>query len=1528
MNTLQKIYKIARSVLFTVIVTVAALYLILYIVISVPSVQNKIKEIAQKEASKFLGSEVEIGTLGIHPFNEVVLHDVIIKTPADQECIRIETVGAGISLWRFLNEGKIEFSYGEIIGLRAEVSQPSEGSGLNIQFLIDAFKPKDKNKPPTKFDINLRNVVLRRCAVIFDRQWMPIDTNNLKTDFNHIRIYDLKADVAFPQLKNDDFKIDLRRLSFKMSGGLDVEKLAFTTHITPKSLSVNNLAICLPSTDLHPSDFSIRFDGFAGIKKSLSEGEYRLVMIDNKICPADFAWLSPKLRNYPGILTLNLECEGNLSELALNEFRLGDGRNIDIVMKGNARNLLDRRNIQLALEDLNVSLSRYGISEVLGNLPQPDAKLKKIIMNLGNVEISAIGNMNLGEGSYNTDSQISSELGRATISASATHLAEGKGNISARIVAESFDIGTLAGIKDLGLMKGEVNVDGLLTHRDFNGQADISVSELEYRSVQLGGISAAMVKNGKDFDAACAMHNTVADINADMSAHIEGEDSWLNLNCDIGRFIPSLVGLIPRYDGYKGSGRLTASLQGNDIDNMLGEIRITDLGFSSGDDRPSIDIDRFIIKSEKTEEGRHVTLQSELLDGEMTGSFKVKNLPHELQTLASAVMPSLVAPSEKGSESDTQMSFSLLVHPDNTLTEFFNLPIRLLVDIPVEGSINSIDRRASFSLDVPYLQQGKNKLLRDNRLTVQIDGENGTAGVDASTTFPVKRGELSVGLNLLGRNDNVLADIDWINTENSNFKGALSLGADISKNELTSKPDIFLDIKPSTFNMGSAKWNIDKSRVIYSDNIINVEGIKIWHSDQFVEIDGIASAAPSDSLTIRLADIDLDYVFETLNINYVTFGGTATGELMAKGALGKDPVALTDSLSVKQLSYNGTVLGDAVIKSRWNNLEKEVEIGADIVDGGKRRALIDGGIWVTRDSLSFSINANEVNLGFISPFMGAFASNVGGRASGNAKLFGTFSDIDLVGRIFADSVGMKLDFTNTTYHGSDSVYLHPGRIEVPSFRLYDRNGNSALLTGELTHRYFHDPRFNFRISDARRLLCYDTNQKMNPDWYGTIYGNGGAIVRGWPGTVSVSIDMAIAEKSTFTFVLNDTEAAADYHFLTFSDKKKEAQKKLAADSVPDVLAAFRKKVEKGADVPTRFLMDIRSTVSPVALMTLVMDPVAGDKITARGNGAIQIDYESDTDEMQMFGKYTLEEGNYNFSLQDLILRDFTIRPGSAISFNGDPLNANLDIVASYRVNTNLSDLDKSFSTDRELARTNVPVDALLMVKGDMQQPDITFDIELPTLTQDVARKVKSIISTDDMMSRQIIYLLALNRFYTPEYMGSSGSGGELAAVASTTLSTQLSNMLGQLTDKFTVAPTFRSDKGDFSDLEVDVALSSRLLNNRLLVNGNFGYRDKSTSTTTFVGDFDIEYLLNRSGNLRLKAYNHFNDQNYYLREALTTQGLGIVYRRDFDNPFTFLKRKKKASPEKTDSVTCHDTLLKIRGKSIDVNDSILNTERK
>ena len=403
-------------------------------------------------------------------------------------------------------------------------------------------------------------------------------------------------------------------------------------------------------------------------------------------------------------------------------------------------------------------------------------------------------------------------------------------------------------------------------------------------------------------------------------------------------------------------------------------------------------------------------------------------------------------------------------------------------------------------------------------------------------------------------------------------------------------------------------------------------------------------------------------------------------------------------------------------------------------------------------------------------------------------------------------------------------------------------------------------------------------------------GNGWATVRGVPGTIDIDADISTAPGSSFTFVLSDAQQAYDYDFITFRDRNRHLKDSLNRDTTPEIVRALKERIARSEvqGPPSVYNMDISVDVQDNTQMNLIMDPLAGDRIRAYGSGRMRMTYGSSNDELRLFGTYTLARGSYNFTFQDIIIKEFNISEGSKISFDGNPYMARLDIKATYAANANLSDLDESFLSDKELKRTNVPVNALLYVTGDMRQPDISFGLDFPTVTSDIKRKVMSIVNTEEMMNRQIIYLLALNRFYTPEYM-SATKGNELVSVASSTISSQLSNMLGQLSDKWSISPNFRSDRGDFSDVEVDLALSSHLLNNRLLLNGNFGYRDKSLNNNSFIGDFDIEYLLNRSGSIRLKAYNRYNDQNYYLRSALTTQGVGVVFKRDFDNIFSFLR---------------------------------------
>ena len=1493
---------------------IVGFYILIYILFSIPAFTNAAKDIACAELSSFLGGEVKIGQFNIYPFNEVNITGLEVYDPLGVKCLEVEKIGAGISIWKLITERKIELTYGEIIGLEGRVVQPEEGSPLNIDFIIKAFEPKEK-KEKAPFELALRNVVLRKSALSFSRPWLEGKRIG-SLDLSHLRVINLAADISFPKLGNEGLEIDLRRLSMTIPGATTIEKIGLKGEFSQERISAKDIIIQLPNSQLYIPSIMVESEEGEGLKNALANKIHNLEVTDSYITPADFSFLFEPLDQLTEAWPLEIAANGNPSGITIEEFQLGSADLILLTFRGGVENLMDPKNVSGDISDFRLFVSQQGLNKI-SNLsrsfiahPSPIlADLLHASGKLGGIEFSGDCAAAMANKSVKGGFNISSNLFDITIEGGGEEKKNGHFSGQGEINLSDVRIQELLPKIPLENLNANIIAEGDLINGNPQGMISLVVEDFELNRKTYEGFSLNLSKEGEDFDGDLMFHNAIADIEARFAGDIEGEEKDLKLDMDFQRVDLSEVIDMKKYTDYLLSGNLNLDLAAVGTSELTGELNLNNFSFASSDGSRSLRLKQLRMDASREDSLQRINLASDWLDISVESTYPVKDLVAQLKEMGYRVMPALLTPPEEqpvvsgvnrpevgnGIMEARTLDFDIHIKRNNSVPEFFNLPVRLLVPINIYGNVSEESNSANLSVDIPYLQQGKSKLIYDTRLTATLEGNSGAFNALIETTVPVKKGDLALNFNLWARDNELTTDLHWINTENSDFKGHLNLDTRFRRNELSKLPEIALQIRPSILQMGTADWHLAKSNITYADNRVEIRGFRISHDEQFVEIEGVASPDYEDVVTLKLADIDVDYVFDMLAINYVTFGGTATGEITGHSLLSGDPVAETESLVIKDFTYNGAPLGVCVASSRWNNEEKEIEIGAKISQEGRLTVNGSGGIWLGRDSLSFDLEARKVPVDFVQPFMAVFSSHVGGYATGDVKLFGTFHDIDMTGKIFADSVAVKLDYTNTVYHGSDSVYLNPGRIEIPHFRLYDKFGNSAMLTGELTHRYFHDPSFNFRLSDAQNFLCYDTSSDLNPDWYGTLFGSGAAQLNGVPGITDISADMTVGGNSNFTFVLNDTEYARDYQFLTFSDRRAEEAKKNQELTANDIKEMLRRNMQQDEGGLSKFSIDIRATVTPQVLFTLVMDPAAGDKITARGRGAMQVKYESDDDEMMMYGKYEIDEGNYNFSLQDIILRDFKIKEGSSIAFNGNPLAADLDISATYRVNTNLSDLDKSFSTDRDLNRTNVPVDAVLSVDGNMTSPNITFDIELPTLTQDVERKVKSIISTDDMMNRQIIYLLALNRFYTPEYMGATGNGGELAAVASSTISSQLSNILGQLTDKFSVSPSFRSDKGDFSDIEVDVALSSKLLNNRLLINGNFGYRDRSNSSTTFVGDFDVEYLLSKNGNLRLKAYNHFNDQNYYLREALTTQGIGVVYRKDFDDLFKFLKKKKQTT---------------------------------
>lgn len=1496
--------KIFRAVGMSVLALMLLIPFGLYVAMSLPSVHNAVKNIATKELTVVLGTEVEIGSVMFVPFDRVTLRNVVIQDCNGDNAAFVRRLGAGVDIGSLFNE-QIKIKYVELIGLDARIYKETPQSELNIQPIIDALKPKDKSKPPTIFDFRINSVIIRDSRLAYDVKSLP--HNSEKLDPNHIKVHDFSADIHAPYLKNDDFSVEIKRFTVQEQSGLFLKNLTGKFIVSSTRTEITDLLIQLPQTKLDFADLCLEYNGWNGLSKDFKSLPFDIAINKgSQISLEDFAALVPKFRDRAAVMQLDVNVSGTVDSLLVNTLELNSTEdNVHIGLEGQLNNITQIDLLSYNVKRLAVAGNGDDIADMVASLTPVSPKAVQSVSNLGLVSIAANGSGDMLKGKV--ECGIKSTQGNVNLNASYSRASTTYPmKIAGRINSDNINVGNIVQNEIFGSVGFDTKVDVTLGKNTRQGNVEGVISHAELKGYRYNDIMVNVGMDNNYYDGSIIITDDNVNLAVAGDAVIENRIPTFNVQIEAGDIALDSLNLWNKYPGYRLSASVEAQYSGKTFDTAQALLTVSGLNFvNETNASPDIMLERIDVEVDNQSEIQHIEVNSDLLQGRIEGTYRMATLVGSCKEILAYSFPILDQSQEKPIElskndadthncNDFKYSFTIL--DNNALTDFLNTPVKLIHPIYINGHVNSNNKSIALNVDAPYLQKGY-KLIRNTALNVDIANAYDRCNVVATTTMPTKKGDTKVNLDLSGGNNNIKTDISWNVNNPKVFKGNISLSAHLDKTD----DNMLLadvDINESELIFNDTTWTVKPAEIDVKGKYIKVEGIDISREGQFITINGVASPDSEHQILLNLNNVNLDYVFETLAINNVTFGGNATGTFYASNLFTKQPILYTPSLNVKGFSYNDGIFGDAIIKSRWDSDEQAVTINAHISQANGCSSTVDGAIYPIKEALDLTFNANKLNAQFMQPFMSAFAKDVTGLASGKARLFGTFKLVDMTGDILAENLRLKIDFTNTYYTATDSIHIRPGHIAFDNIKLNDVYGNSGRLTGWLKHDYFRNAEFQFKIHDVNNMLCYDETPERNPRWYGHIFGNGYATITGRPGFVGITVNMATEPKSEFTFVILDSQEASEYSFVTFRDRnslnKPENYDEImtSMDKVKQLEAIIAER-QRQEQIETEYFLDIHVNATPQAEMTVIMDPAGGDRIKAHGQGGLQLTYDSSNEELIMNGNYKLEDGRYNFTLQDIIRKEFTIEKGSSITFKKDPFNAILDLTAHYTLNANLSDLDESFLQDKDLNRTNVPVNAVLKATGNMQQPDIAFDLEFPTLSQDVYRKVKSIVSTDDMMNRQIIYLLALNRFYTPEYMASTTKGNELLSVATSTISSQLSNMLGELNDNINISPNIRSDKGDFSDLEVDLALSSSLLNNRLLFNGNFGYRDNSLNNNSFIGDFDIEYLLNKSGHIRLKAYNRYNDQNFYVKTALTTQGVGIVYRRDFDNIFSFMRPIKK-----------------------------------
>jgi hypothetical protein len=497
-------------------------------------------------------------------------------------------------------------------------------------------------------------------------------------------------------------------------------------------------------------------------------------------------------------------------------------------------------------------------------------------------------------------------------------------------------------------------------------------------------------------------------------------------------------------------------------------------------------------------------------------------------------------------------------------------------------------------------------------------------------------------------------------------------------------------------------------------------------------------------------------------------------------------------------------------------------------------------------------------------------SDVRGIAGGEMTMKGTVNKPLLEGIIKIQKASFIVSYLQTRYNFTTDVTITPTAFMLKNADVYDSDGNKAVVNGLLSHNNFSDIKFESTIN-TNKFLFMNTAEKDNDLYYGKAYASGVVSFLGTPENINIEVNAKTEKNTKFYLPLSSSSDVTEQNFIRFTN------------SINDTI-----KVDENRKVDLSGIqLTLNLQVTPDAEAQIIFDSKVGDVIRGRGTGNLKLEI-TPTSDFNMFGDYTIESGDYLFTLQNIINKKFEIEKGGTIRWNGDPYMAILDITAAYKLKASLYDLmlDSAY-------KQRVPVECILNMRNNLMQPDFKFDIKLP----EGDTKPNSVIASlsNEEMNKQIISLLVLNRFVTPEsfrggsQLAETRSGNAVGVNSSELLSNQLSHWLSQISKDFDIGVNYRPGDEITKD-EVELALSTQILNDRVILNGNVGVGGTQTSSSNnFVGDFEVDVKINKSGKLMVKGFNRSNT-DIINDTAPYTQGLGLFYREDFDSIDELLQR--------------------------------------
>ncbi|MBS4042602.1 MAG: translocation/assembly module TamB domain-containing protein [Chitinophagaceae bacterium] len=1538
-------------------------------------IQNWLVDIATKKLSKDLNSKVEIKSVSFSLFNKANINDVLVLDRKSDTLLHAGSISLQITDWFFL-KNNVTISY---LGINnALIKMNREDSVWNYQYIINHFasdKPSTKksstNYQIQKLDfsnihiikhdawrgetltIKFKDLLVEAKHVNFNKNIFEIDNIQIEEPFVDIQKFDgnRPANYIFPPpdltipenllqltvkqfnikngilLINNDFdkpiegfdgahiwlsklNIDLDR--FNVHGdtlksiininaversGLLLKQLKANLKWTPRILELANFDLLTNKshlTNYYAMKFNNFDDDFAEYATNVTmQARFRNAFVSSD----DIAFFTADLKNWKKELQLDGNFYGTVSDFNFTNL-FAKEKNNGTTISGNLS--------MKGLPDIDKTFIGFNNGEIKTN----HKDLSAIIPSLKDIQspnLTALGTI-LFKGSFNgttskfnTNSTITTAIGSLISNINMQLPTKKEATYNGTLNFSQFHLGKFLNNQQLGMVDFVGNFDGFSFNVEkLKTKLEGAFNKFEYNGYGYNNIITNGTFQNKYFNGELKITDPNFDFIGNAEADFSKELPQFNILADLKQ--SNLKALNFSNEPLSLIGLLDINFTGTNIDNFKGSAKF--LNASISNKNATIKFDSLNLFSDYYDSTKYLHLASNDFSANIYGDFKILDLPNAFQHFLHNYYPAYIA-APKGLIKDQQFKFDLTTRYVEPYLQLFDKKIKGFNDARLSGIIDTKDSKFDLDLLMPYGRYNNFEATglsikgRGNIDTLSLTGVMNNFKVSDSLNFP------NTKISITSHKD--LSNIS-LKTSASNTLNDANLNAIVE----TSTNGVKIKFNPSSFVLNDKRWNLDKEGEInLTKNLTEAKKVKFIQGFQEISIE----TSPDEGGNTSSLDIVLKNVvagdLTSLFLKDLKIEGITNGNIHVDDVFGK--INAFANLKIDQFRIDTDSVGVAYIKSNYNS--RTGLISANIISPNKDyNFTIDGLFDVKANAvkpINTILNLSNSKIDLVQKLIGYDVfSNLKGYATGNLNISGSPSELDLAGKVNLTNASLKVNYTQVKYLiDSALISFDKDGIDFGEFIIKDTLGNIGNVRGKLYEKHFKKLTFDFDLS-TNKLLLINTSFTDNNLFYGHAIGKATLIFKGPEDNCKMIITSEANEASHFTIPNSNSRETSDASFIVFrpigvemTEVKKQSNFNLSVDL--DLIA--NNKVD----------------------FDVILDEVTGDVIKAKGNGRIKIKVGTNED-LDIRGKYNIEEGSYDFNFQSFIRKPFILKKGdnNFIEWSGSPYDANVHIDAMFEAkNISIKELignaQASFNTASRNYRDDVYVIATLT--GKLMQPDIKFRFDFPQNSpiknDDVFDRFRRKIESDENeMLKQVTYLIVFNSFApygdaSVEQTNFTSIGvNSISSILTRQINKTFTNLLYKITnDKslaFDLSSNVYSSNDLFSQGNINATSSQFDRYNLKFKIGKSFFSDKVRFT--FGSDFDINLRSSaQSGNFQwLPDWNVewslTNDKNLVLivfsKNSLdisgnslgrrNRQGIGISYKKDFDNS-PFEKKNKQ-----------------------------------